>query len=540
MSLVYFLYQNSIRLFLLSVFFIICNGVAGTLLVIMIGKVATNYKISTQPTIAILFLLLCLIIFSTKSLAEICLLKLTQKKVYDLRNLLSKKTLKTPYKDIKTISSEKIYSILTKDIDTFTQCFMIIPSVLANIILIALSLLYILLLSPVVFIILTISLSIGLSIFKITENKNIIKLTELREQMDILYNSFRNLLNGVRELKINSYKRNNYLTNVIEKNSKKIMNDHIKVMKIYTLILSYGVTFYFITIGVILFTTPMYSNISQKNIIIVTFILLYLGRPLNDIMSSLPHLNQAIIALNKMLLLNKNLSSNKLCKKLTNPFTKKEGITIKIENLLYYYNNNNDDQNFKIGPLNLKIKQGELIFIIGGNGSGKTTLAMLLTGLLDANSGNIKFNDIIINNENIEYYYQFFSVIFSDFHLFEDILYIADGMEEKIDQYTKTLRIDHKVKIVNKKFSTTNLSTGQRKRLALIAAYLEDKPIYIFDEWAADQDPIFKKFFYEKLLPDFKNNGKTIIIISHDESYFKIADRIIKLNNGNFEEIFSF
>lgn len=535
MSLVYFLYQNSIRLFLLSIFFIICNGVAGTLLVVMIGKVATNYKISAHPTIAILFIFLCLSIFLTKSLSEIFLLKLTQKKVYYLRNLLSEKTLKTPYKNIKKISGEKIYSILTKDIDTFTQCFIIIPSVLANIILISLCLLYIFFLSPQVFIVLIISLTIGLLIFKTTENQTLSKLNKLREQIDILYSNFRNLIDGIRELKINSDKRKNYLNNIIEKNSQKLMKDHINIMKIYTLILSYGVTFYFISIGIVLFITPIYFNISQKDIIIITFILLYLGRPLNDIMSSLPHLNQANISLKKMLLLNTNLINEKTNEELTNPFAKKEKILIEIENLLYHHNTNDDD-NFKIGPLNLRIKQGELIFIIGGNGSGKTTLAMLLAGLIDADSGNIKLNNITLDDNNIEHYCQFFSVIFSDFHLFEDVLNIAEGMEEKIDQYIKILKIDHKVKIVNKKFSTINLSTGQRKRLALVAAYLEDKPIYIFDEWAADQDPIFKKFFYEKLLPDFKNNGKTVIIISHDESYFKSADRIIKLNNGNFEE----
>jgi putative ATP-binding cassette transporter len=65
-----------------------------------------------------------------------------------------------------------------------------------------------------------------------------------------------------------------------------------------------------------------------------------------------------------------------------------------------------------------------------------------------------------------------------------------------------------------------------------MAAYLEDRPVYLFDEWAADQDPLFKEMFYREFLPELKSRGKTVIVITHDDRYFPVADRIIKLENG--------
>jgi putative ATP-binding cassette transporter len=105
-------------------------------------------------------------------------------------------------------------------------------------------------------------------------------------------------------------------------------------------------------------------------------------------------------------------------------------------------------------------------------------------------------------------------------------------VDDRAKEYLSDLGLNLKVSIVNGKFSTINLSQGQRKRLALLVAYLEDRPIYLFDEWAADQDPRFKETFYRSLLPDLKERGKTIILISHDDRFYDVGDRIITLDSG--------
>lgn len=162
---------------------------------------------------------------------------------------------------------------------------------------------------------------------------------------------------------------------------------------------------------------------------------------------------------------------------------------------------------------------------------------MLLVGLFQCDSGAILLNGVEMNATNNDYYRRFFSAVFSDFHLFQELLTVDSQITDQANHYIQKLDMGHKVKIVDGKFSTINLSTGQRKRLALISAYLEDRRVYIFDEWAADQDPVFKKVFYTELLPELKARGKTVIVITHDDSYFGMADRVVKLEDGNIKDI---
>jgi putative ATP-binding cassette transporter len=172
---------------------------------------------------------------------------------------------------------------------------------------------------------------------------------------------------------------------------------------------------------------------------------------------------------------------------------------------------------------------------VGGNGSGKTTLAKLLTGLYAPDGGDIRFDGQLITDQNREWYSQHFSVVFSDFFLFDSLLGLkrqVSNLDATARDYLVQLQLDHKVQVKDGNLSTTSLSQGQRKRLALLTAYLEDRPIYIFDEWAADQDPMFKEVFYDRLLPELRAKGKTVIVISHDDRYYHVADRIIKLDYG--------
>src|SRR5262249_40882734 len=119
------------------------------------------------------------------------------------------------------------------------------------------------------------------------------------------------------------------------------------------------------------------------------------------------------------------------------------------------------------------------------------------------------------------------------FHLFDSLLGMeSPGLDAQARRYLSELRLAHKVKVQNGALSTTELSRGQRKRLALLTAYLEDRPLYVFDEWAADQDPQFKEIFYPRLLPELKARGKAVLVISHDDRYFPVADRILRLEDG--------
>jgi cyclic peptide transporter len=208
---------------------------------------------------------------------------------------------------------------------------------------------------------------------------------------------------------------------------------------------------------------------------------------------------------------------------------------LELVGVTHAYRKEQDDSSFTLGPLNLTLTASQLVFIIGGNGSGKSTLAKLLTGLYLPEAGEIRLDGRLIDDANREWYRQHFSVVFSDFYLFERFLGLHQ-IDERVQEYLVKLQLEHKVKVEDGRLSTTNLSQGQRKRLALLTVYLEDRPIYLFDEWASDQDPIFKKTFYEQLLPELKAKGKTVLVISHDEQHFGVTDRIVKLDYGQVVE----
>ncbi|MEU1431000.1 ATP-binding cassette domain-containing protein [Nocardia sp. NPDC005746] len=196
-----------------------------------------------------------------------------------------------------------------------------------------------------------------------------------------------------------------------------------------------------------------------------------------------------------------------------------------------------DGSGFHLGPLDLTFEPGQISFIVGGNGSGKSTLAKLITGLYVPQHGHLSLNGEAVDHENIEWFRQHSSAVFTDFHLFEDYLGFDEGVDDEVRKYLKELQIDHKVTVENGRLSTISLSQGQRKRLALLTALLEDRPIYMFDEWAADQEPKFRDVFYREILVSLKNRGKTVIVITHDDRYFDCADQLIKLDFGRIAEV---
>ncbi|GAB19878.1 putative ABC transporter ATP-binding protein [Gordonia effusa NBRC 100432] len=192
---------------------------------------------------------------------------------------------------------------------------------------------------------------------------------------------------------------------------------------------------------------------------------------------------------------------------------------------------------FHLGPVDAVFEPGAITFIVGGNGSGKSTLAKLITGLYVPQAGSLTLNGERIDHQNIEWFRQNTAAIFTDFHLFDDYLgFDGPDLDDEVRRYLRMLRIDDKVTVRDGHLSTVSLSQGQRKRLALVTALLEDRPIYLFDEWAADQEPQFRDTFYREILADLAARGKTVIVITHDDRYFDIADRLIKLEVGQVVE----
>jgi putative ATP-binding cassette transporter len=216
--------------------------------------------------------------------------------------------------------------------------------------------------------------------------------------------------------------------------------------------------------------------------------------------------------------------------------SREEFRSISVRDLEYTYSGNDQEQAFGIGPISLDVKRGETIFIYGGNGSGKTTFVFNLLGLRHPSAGSTTLNGIPVTSSNYNYYRSIFSAVFSDFYLFKDILVEEHFNEEKWNYYLKMFELEGLVKVEGQSFSSVDLSTGQRKRLALIVALMEQKPVLVLDEWAADQDPYFRKKFYTEVIPMLKQEGVTIIAITHDDKYYYCADKLYKMDYGRLVE----
>jgi len=207
--------------------------------------------------------------------------------------------------------------------------------------------------------------------------------------------------------------------------------------------------------------------------------------------------------------------------------------TIVLSSVSFRYTGRKDEKSFTVGPIGLSIKQGEILFIVGGNGSGKTTLLKLLTGLYRPDpEGSIMLGDRLVESAGYQGYRELFSAIFADFHLFRKLYGLKSIDDGRVSSLLKTMRLDTRTDYADGRFTHIDLSTGQRKRLAYITALLGDKPVYVFDEWAADQAPDFRRLFYTEFLDDLRAGNKTVIAATHDDRYFHCADRVVKMEEG--------
>jgi putative ATP-binding cassette transporter len=297
-------------------------------------------------------------------------------------------------------------------------------------------------------------------------------------------------------------------------------------------------TFFFAIVGLVVFAGPSFG-VGRQAMIGYALVLLFMRGPLQLVVSSLPLLARGGVAIDKIERLGLWLRDEEAEAEAESGAARPGWRSLELDGVRYEYGGAGDEPGFTVGPLDLVLRPGELVFLIGGNGSGKTSLAKLLLGLYLPDGGELRFDGEVVDRASADRYRQSFAAVFADFHLFRDLYGVGgtgDGNGaggERARAYLSRLELDGKVEVRDGGLSTVDLSQGQRKRLALLTAYLEDRPLYLFDEWAADQDPHFKEIFYRQLLPELKRRGKTVIVVSHDDRYYDVADRLVKLRDGH-------
>ncbi|PSB09024.1 ABC transporter ATP-binding protein [Pleurocapsa sp. CCALA 161] len=536
MNIIRLLVSNSWLTLILAIFMGAASGGCSTLLLAQINNgINSNNLLSNYLLISFISLVLVTVI--TNILAYYLLVRLSQSAVYKLRLSLSQKILASPLRNLEQLGASKLLATLTKDINSISNAVLVLPFLCINLALVIGCLIYLAWLSWSVFLITITILIIGLLIVQLLLSKAYRLFEQARQIEDKLFKNFTAITEGTKELKLNRYRRDAFLASELEVNAAESQQANINSMTIIAIADGNAQLLFFLLYGLLIFALPQFQQI-ETNILsgyIVT--LTYLMRPLESIFEILPSISQASVALKKIDTLGLSLVDKAENLAITSNYNLAFTHSLELKNITHTYYREKEENNFTIGAIDLTLYPQEIVFIIGGNGSGKSTLGKLIAGLYIPEAGEILVNGKLITEANRESYRQLFAAVFADFYLFENRLGIAqDDLDLKTKNYLQKLQLDKKVTINNNKFSTLELSQGQRKRLALLTAYLEDRPIYLFDEWAAEQDPYFREIFYQQLLPELKQRGKTVIVITHDDRYFDLADRLIKLDYGQIVE----
>ncbi len=495
-----------------------------------------------EPYLPLLFGLFIVVYYLLSSYSEYLLLSLSQEELCRLRLRFGRRILALPLKRIEEIGGADLMASLTNDVERVATSLRQLPTLFLSGSMILGAGLYVAWLSWPLFLLTLVLLSAGVFLYRLPLRKLALLQrywVRLRDGWDHLFRHFHALTHGTKELLIHRERRQRFFDLCLRETCYQLRDDAIRGKTIQNLFFRVGDTLYLVVLGLMLFVLAPWLKIEHQVLSGYIMAGLFILSPLGSLLNFGPNFGEAVIALEKLKALGVSIGEEESPQATPEgDFAAKPGAEalIQLEGVRFRYRREEDDEEFQLGPLTLEILEGETTFITGGNGSGKTTLVKLLCGLYLPEAGKILWRGEEVLDANWETYRQFFSVIFSDFYLFDTLLGLESfSRDDKARVYLKRLHLDRKVTVADGKLSTVDLSQGQRKRLALLTAYLEDRPIYIFDEWAADQDPVFKNVFYREILPELKGQGKTILVITHDDAWYDVADRVVKLRDGRLK-----
>ncbi|EDO8878752.1 multidrug ABC transporter permease/ATP-binding protein [Campylobacter coli] len=517
--------QNKFK-FISFLLFSFISSAVGVLTLVFIN----DYLLKNTQNIPILYFIALLIVFFLSStIVELGLSVFGQNFIFKMQRRVVKQILDTPLLKVAKVGKARILASLGSDVRNISFGLLRLPDFLQSSILILCTSVYLCYLSPQIFTLCAIWIIVVFTINNFLMMKVYAYFRKARENDDALQNNYQNILDGHKELLINRYRAKLYYEDEFENNARSKKKNNTLGNLFNNLSSNFTNVALLALVGVEFYLALEFKWASAAEATTIALSILFLRTPLVSMIGSFPTLLLAKIALDKIAKL--ELDDYKEHFEKTNFI--KDWRQISFKNTSFSY-----DDNFHLNPVNLELKKGELIFLIGKNGSGKSTFCMLLTGLFKPSEGEIFIDDMKIDDDNLDIYRSLVSAVFSDFHLFTKTLAKEKfAEEEKIASWLEFLELKGKTRVEDHELVLTKLSTGQKKRLAMLIALLEERDILVLDEWAADQDPVFRRFFYKKLLPLLKEQGKTIFAITHDDAYFDSADRIFLAEEGNISEL---
>jgi putative ATP-binding cassette transporter len=516
----------------------ILSGLCSFLFINMVTRVVSllitgNFTAISKEYIVIFIAIILVFIWTRRTLA-LAISYLSQRIFWNIRKQILVLVLKANYQQLSG-RKDKIHAAIVNDVGALTNASLSVIDFFIAIIMSLSCFVYLLSISWVLFVItLAVTLS-GIAVYFITSKANMHGFQRARSMENEFQENFNAILDGFKEIYMEPKKGKYINEEKISRIAEASFKNNITALTGFINNSITGQVLFYVLISSVLLCFSITLKIPASDTVSFVFTLIYLLGSIQTIMVLLPTLIRAGVATNQLMELKQELEEGSNKQPVPDRYVFRhifEQLT--ITNLLYRYEG--EEAAFSVGPVNLEIRKGDIIFIYGGNGSGKTTLIHNLLGLCLPAGGEIRLNAIPVADDNYPDYRALFSVVFSDFYLFKEILGVDRFDRDRCQYYLRLFELEGKVTVEGKTFSTTELSTGQRKRLALIATLLEGKPILVIDEWAADQDPYFRKKFYTEILPLLKLDGITVVAITHDDKYYHCADRLFKMADGKLLE----
>ncbi|QNH16235.1 cyclic peptide export ABC transporter [Xanthomonas sp. SS] len=479
---------------------------------------------------AVLFVLVCLLILVARTASQVILTRISMDVTTDLRTRMYRRISSAPIADLERVGMPRLIASITADVPVIIAGARLLPELLTNGVTLVGMLGFLLYLNAGVFWFVLGCIGFGVVTYQVPMMIGRRYLVRARRNLDDLHEAIRGLVHGAKELKLNRDKRVDYFDWVLAHNETRVRETAKTGHSIMGVAVNYGGLIVFFVIGAVSFVFVNHHAIDSQELSGVIMALLYVTGPVGALLNFIPQFTTAQIALKRFNELFDRIPEESI----DHAAPKRSGwSTLRLEGVTYHYPNRADDSGFAVGPLDLEIRRGEITFIVGGNGSGKSTLSKLVTLHYLPDGGSIYFDGERVDQDNISGFRCGIAAIYSDYFLFDRPLGVDPAQARpQVEEYLREFALDHKVRFEHGRFSTLALSDGQKRRLALVVAMIEDAEMYLFDEWAADQDPAFKGVFYNRILPDLKARGKAVVAISHDDRYFHLADQMIVMRDG--------
>ena len=534
MKLFHFLIKYSPWLFVLSLISGIVSGAASAALMALVNDRLTVMA-NPDPRFFRHFLALAALAVASLLAARLLLLRLATRAVRTWRVRLCDQLLRAPLRQIEQQGASGLMATLTNDIAEVTEALIKFPLQCVNGAVIVACFGYLFWLSWPLALGFLLTMALGIVTYEAVVRRARRHMVLLRDTWDRLIEQFTALVDGNKELKLNRQRRERFAAAELAPTAATMMEASWRFNSTFAVAETSGQLFFYLLILSVPLLAPQVPVRDAGVITGFILMLLYMSGRIGELVGTIPVFHRAAVAKAKIESLGIELGEE--------PIVARAGAapadfaSIEMRQLSYQYKAAGEEDNFVVGPLDVTLRPGEIVFVIGGNGSGKSSFARLLTGLYTPTGGALCLNGEAVDDAGRDHYRQHFSAVFADFHLFRNLY--QDAPEQRLrraEEFLDTLQLADKVKLRDGVFSTVDLSTGQRKRLALLTSFLEDRPVYLFDEWASDQDPAFKQVFYHEILPELAARGKTVVVISHDDHYYRAADRIIRFADGRIIE----